>query len=66
MKVVNHARRLPTRDLEKGFRAPLPREVGKEILFWGFRRNCLRVWLFSFLLDFFAVAAAPSTSMSIV
>jgi len=63
--VVNHQRFL-TRPPVKGFNAPLPREAGKEILFFGFRRSCLRDWLLS-LLDFFAeaFASAPSTSMSV-
>jgi hypothetical protein len=57
--------RLLTRPPVKGFRAPLPREAGKEILFWGLRRSCLRELLLS-LFAFFALGlASPSTSMSI-
>jgi hypothetical protein len=73
MRVVNHVRRLltrpPLRPPVKGFNAPFPREVGKETLFRGLRLSNFLVRLFSLFLrscDFevFAMAAAPSTSIS--
>lgn len=64
-KVVDH-RRLFTRPLVKGFKAPLPREAGKVVLFCGFRRSCFFDSFLSLLDLFFGAAlAAPSTSMSI-
>jgi hypothetical protein len=71
MNIINHDRRLltrpPVRPPVKGFSAPLPREAGKETLFWGLRRSCFRVWLLSLFLrelELLVEVAAPSTSIS--